>query len=820
VRIKPPEGKAYLRIRLFDEERGIIFGPEPEKRESDPELTAELYAYTADALQGRIPPNAPALVQPADAARAPGAEAAAAAEGAALAVAPPSWRSLGPTVMHNGQTYGSARVDVAGRVAAIAVDPRNRDHILVGSAGGGVWESRDRGAHWSPRTDTLPTLTVGALAFHPTTAGTVYCGTGEGNFSAGLGAGLLRSTDGGTTWTVLASNPFVGVGFYDLVVDPGAATRLVAATTNGLYVSNDSGSTWVRRRTPRTWGLAVPPAGGAGAEWLAACADGLFRSTDGGTSWTAVSLTGAPASWNRLDVAIVRSNPSVAYAFGASGSAASLYRRAGGTWQAVAPPAGLSTNQAWYDWYVEASPDRDSEVYLGAIDVYRGNLSGGSWTWTDISSKSSGDSIHPDQHALTFDPVDPGMIYAGSDGGLYRSPNRGTNWTALNDGLVITEIEYVAQDYGSARWLFGGTQDNGSIRYTGAAAWEHAADGDGGDCGVDRSDPNNVFHTFFGMGMEKSTTGGGFGSFTGIGPRVPSGYSALFYPPVECNNKTIAQAGQSVFIARDGGTTWKEIALPSGAVASALVLPTADQVLVGTTDGRLFRSTWGGSAWSAVTELTRPRALAWISDIWADPGNLNRIWVTSTSIGGGRVFRSDDGGSHWTDFSSGLPNLPINAIEVDPANGNRVWVAADLGVYQSTNGGTSWSNFSNGLANVLVADLLFHPNARLLRAGTRNRGVWEIAVDGALAAPICGVQFTGTVDANASKRWFTFNWPATWHVIWTVMPTTVKSGAAEVTWSVAVERASAEFVTYWITITNLINIPVNVEGRFAILSRS
>jgi hypothetical protein len=802
-RLKPPEGKVIYRLLAFGAERGIEAEVDPLTEVAPPVHEAATYASTAVALE-----SAPA----APLATAPGVAPAAAA-------ITPSWRSVGPTVMHNGQTYGSGRVDVAGRVGAIAVDPTNRNHVLVGSAGGGVWETLNGGTSWAPRTDTMPTLTVGALAFDPSAPSTVYCGTGEGNFYAALGAGLLRSTNGGTTWSLLTSNPFVGVGFYDLIVDPGDHTRLVAGTTAGLYVSTTSGTSWTQARAVRTWGLAVHPNGGAGAEWLAASSDGLHRSVNGGQSWTAVTLPGAPGNWSRLDVAICRSNPAVAYAFGASGTSAYLYRRAsGGGWQSVSPPPGLSTSQAWYDWYVEAARDRDSQVYLGAIDLYRGDLAaGGSWTWTNLSSKASGDSIHPDQHALTVDPGDPNTVYAGSDGGLYRSSNRGVNWTALNNGLAITEIEYLAQDYGSSRWLFGGTQDNGSVRYTGAAAWDHAADGDGGFCAVPRSNPNTVFHTFFGMGMERSTSKGDFGSWAWLGPSVPNGYQALFYPPVGCFETTIAQAGQSVYISRNGGANWAEVTLPAGVLASALHLPSANRVLAGATNGRLFRIDWNGTAWGSPVELTRPRNSAYISDILVDPGSASRIWVTSSTIGGGRVFRSDNGGSTWTDFTTGLPSLPVNAIEVDPGNTNRVWVAADLGVYQSLDGGAHWAPFNQGLPNALVADLVFHPNARLLRAGTRNRGVWEVAVDGWQPAPVCGTQFTGTVPANGQQRWFTFNWPATWHVVWTVMPTTVRPGGPAVSWTVSVERAGAEFVTYWIAVTNLTPVPIAIEGRYAIL---
>lgn len=195
------------------------------------------------------------------------------------------------------------------------------------------------------------------------------------------------------------------------------------------------------------------------------------------------------------------------------------------------------------------------------------------------------------------------------------------------------------------------------------------------------------------------------------------------------------------------------------------------------------------------------------------------MWATSSTVGGGRAFRSDDGGGSWTDRTGGLPNLPVNAIEVDAANRNRVWVAADLGVYQSTDGGATWADFSASLPNAYVGDLVFHPHARVLRAGTRNRGVWEIPVDGWMTQPICGVQWIGSLAANESRRWFTFGWPATWHVVWTVMPTTPRIGAPQVGWTVEVERGDSERATYWITVRNLTPVPLQFEGRFAILSR-
>jgi hypothetical protein len=249
-----------------------------------------------------------------------------------------------------------------------------------------------------------------------------------------------------------------------------------------------------------------------------------------------------------------------------------------------------------------------------------------------------------------------------------------------------------------------------------------------------------------------------------------------------------------------------------------MYLPSPDQIYVGTTNGRIFRISWSGTAWAAPAELTSPRA-AYISDLFVDRGNTNRMWATYSQIGAGRVFRSDNAGSSWTDLSAGLPTLPVNAIEVHAGNANRVWLALDKGVYESLDRGTTWANMSTGLPNCIIADLRYHPNSHLLWAGTRNRGVWQREIDH-IENPICGVQWTGTLAANQTQRWFTFNWPATWHMLWTVMPTTVRPGAPELWWDVQVERADAEHVTYWITVRNLTAAPVTFEGRYAILSYS
>ncbi len=81
-----------------------------------------------------------------------------------------------------------------------------------------------------------------------------------------------------------------------------------------------------------------------------------------------------------------------------------------------------------------------------------------------------------------------------------------------------------------------------------------------------------------------------------------------------------------------------------------------------------------------------------------------------------------------------------------------------------------------------------------------------------------GVQWIGTIPAGATKRWFTWGWPASKHVVWYLMPTSAHAGAPQLGWDVAVERANNAQCTYWITVKNLTGNAITFEGRFAVLS--
>jgi photosystem II stability/assembly factor-like uncharacterized protein len=664
----------------------------------------------------------------------------------------------------------------------IAVDPGNANHILIGSGGGGVWETRDAGKTWRPRTDDQPSMSTGAIAFDPTNPQIVYVGTGEGDSISALGVGILKSTDGGTTWNLHAREPFEGIGFYDLLVDPLNGNHILAATTGGLFESKNGGSTWTRRRAKVTWDLSMHPANptnpSSTQEIFAACKDGLFRSTNGGSSWSSVSLPGASAQRDRIEVCHAPSDGNVVYVWAAGSPEVkdlveslpgepvfmpkpSLWRRNvfGESFTPATPPPDVQTGQAWYDWFAGVAPNNPDVLYLGAINVHKGVRSTtGTWAWTNIGAKVSGDSVHPDQHAITFSPTDPNTVYVGNDGGIYRSPDAGVSWESLNKGLNITEFEFLAQHPQFENWLLGGTQDNGTIRYEGKEVWYNVEDGDGGDCGTNATSPYTCYHTFYGMGMERSTKGGGWGTWRSVGPEVPAEDDipdgSLFYPPVEVCGRVVAQAGRTVYISPDGGDNWDSVALPNAAgVASAMVIPNPARIYVGTEKGRIYQLDFVGGAWSNPVSLGRPSS-GFVSDVLVHQANPNRLWVTYSSIGsgvGGAVFRSDDGGDNWQDVSEGLPDIALNSVEIDPLNPDTVYVAADVGVYRSVNAGSVWTSFNNKLPNVLVKDLAFHPKSRLLRAATQSRGVWEIAIDQAMMPSVELYLRDSTVDSGRNS---------------------------------------------------------------------
>ena len=162
------------------------------------------------------------------------------------------WVQLGPTIAPNGRTFReiatsqiTAGVNVTGRITGIVVDPTTPSTIYVAAARGGVWKTIDGGVTWSPKSDNEVSLALGALAMAPSDHNRLYAGTGEGNifyYAQNLpldalnedyhGVGILRSSDGGDTWTHVGCADLTGAAFYRIAVHPTNPDVLFAATSH------------------------------------------------------------------------------------------------------------------------------------------------------------------------------------------------------------------------------------------------------------------------------------------------------------------------------------------------------------------------------------------------------------------------------------------------------------------------------------------------------------------------------------------------------------------------------------------------------------
>ena len=724
-----PSGKALGRIQYFESQRGL---PRTEY--------ANGRVASASAGNSKISKSAPSR-RPA-----PGVSNYAKANKAKSSLIPkfaasvhlPVWRPLGPNSIPKGQTYGTganSQPPVSGRCVGIMISASNPQHLVLCSAGGGLWGSMDQGSSWQPLTDQQPTLSMGAIAVAPGSPNIVYAGTGEGDTDSQLGVGLLRSVDGGQTWEFVASSDLTGVGVYDIAVDPADPMHLLVGTTVKLLESKNGGTSWRLVQPVTTWDLSINPTNSQ--EIFAATSSGLIRSANGGATWGLVSLPGVTAStqFERMEVCHAPSNPAIVYTAAVFGGKAAVWRRTstGGAFTVEQAPAMKPKEdiaQAWYDFCFAVSPANPDFVYWGAVHLYKGTRSASGFTWQNISSRTNGDSIHPDQHHVAFDPSDPNVLYACNDGGVFRSPNGGTNWKSLNPGLSITEFEFIVQLESQDEWLIGGTQDNGTLGNAGSSTWNQIALGDGGDCGSDDAQ-KLCYHSYYGMWIERAPAlGANAFQWVEVSPPFPDDYDALFYPPMDVSGSIVAKAGVTLFVSEDQGANWEEFDF-GGATkkASAVVIFSADTIFVGTEGGNIVRIKRSASGWTNATKtsLTSPKP-GYISDIVVPGLPTKVIWASSSSFGGGHIFRSTNGGSTWSNRSGNLPDIPINAIVVDPLNHSHIFAATDNGVYRSLNSGTKWADYSNGLPNAVVGDMILHERRRLLRIGTRNRGAWELQI--------------------------------------------------------------------------------------------
>lgn len=669
------------------------------------------------------------------------------------------WKPLGP---FNFTGTG------VGRINAIAIHPTNTNIIFIGAAGGGIWKTTDGGNTWKESvTPDVYSISINDIDISKTNPNVILAATGDGNgigSASGINSyssGLLKSTDGGDTWTELTIDainnnidPSNGVLIYSCIINYKDASKFVVATNQGVFHSNNSGLNWTKSASGLCRDLVMHP---TNPDILY----GAFQTS--GTEYTIRRYVSGNWITNgeykisqcrRVELALNPAFPNVCYGLSSdlSGGFRNVFKteNSGQSWSEVTsnvgnpnylyytfnglnngqiPPGG----QGWYDLSIAVSPKSKSTVIIGGVNNWKTTDGGNSYKIVSFQQAFGGvDEVHSDQHILVYDSK--GTLYSGNDGGIYKSTNEGTTWTNISAGLNITQYYKFGQANDNKEIILAGAQDNGTILKLNSNTWQTVLGGDGFDCDID---PNNS-KVFYGSnyngapGVFYRSTNGGQSWVNGpiLYPFAQGiGEQASWVTPltIDENNSDVYIGYQNVYRSKNQGTFQKitDFNFGQGVTINEIVLaPSNSNYIFVVILDRVLRSTNGGKDWEVL--FINP-AQTQVRNLTVNPTNPNEVWVV---VGGysakNKVYRLDN--TTPTNISGNLPNFPVNCITYQKGTNNRIYIGTDIGVFTKDNN-SEWKYLEEGMPQVIVTELKIHYPSGMLRAATYGRGMWEIPVN-------------------------------------------------------------------------------------------
>jgi hypothetical protein len=681
---------------------------------------------------------------------------------------------------------------IGGRIICIAIDPNNSSNLWAGSASGGIWKSVNAGTSWTSVNTVTQVLGVSSILVDPSNSNVIYAGTGEvyrvdtSNIGFSVwktrgtyGIGIIKSTDGGTNWSQVmtkTSNQLFGIQMLEF--DPTNSNTIYACATDGLYRSTNNGTSWSQILSKiYVTDVAINPANTnqivVGVGNMVNSDKGIYRTTNGSNpspAWAKIS-SGLPASFTgyiRMDnVGSTRLYASIAGAAG--GNELYLSTDFGANWFAKNSSAHCDF-QYWYSHDLAINPSNTNDILMGGVDFFRYTSTNGT-TGGSIATISSGSSpIHSDHHDVEYDPNNNNIIYVACDGGIYKSTNGGGSWSSSNSGLRCTQfyasfgVHPTNEDI-----MIGGLQDNGVVRYNGTS-WSTAFGGDGGPCAI-APNGTTVLASNDARSVRRSTTGttGGFGSVLSSWAFTGDDRTAFMAPLAisKSDGNYMYVASDNIHRSTTGGASgsWSNSAMSSTnyieqqrktAIAIAVSPTNRDKIYVSTSP--IAQNTNNDYLWvngqpnifKTTTPATTPYSSIkgtlpdrFVMDFAISSNNDDSVYVVLGGFGTSHIYLTPDGGATWISRGAGLPDVPFNAIVIDPVNEGTIYAGCDFGVYVSPDRGQTWIDYNTGFWDAtLVMDLQIDANDKLI-AATHGKGVFrgDLYVD--IPVPVTLIDFNG-----------------------------------------------------------------------------
>lgn len=691
------------------------------------------------------------------------------------------WDERGPIYDSTGPSNGNTRggnLYTSGRMAAILVDTLNDpsgNTVIVGGISGGVWRCTNflsTVPDWRHVFDYFDNMAISSICQDRSNPSILYFSTGEAtsNADAHFGQGVWKSTDKGQTWNFLPST-ITFIRNFKIICDAGGKVYIACRTTaapalqtNGLMRSSDGGTTWVNI-TPTIVGTATA---------TATCTDLEYSSTGklhasfgygtGGTQVRAFVTSDpanvTPATWIQGTGIRVAGSPTAVrlelaclgdILYGVTCNTAynsdSCYKSIDGgiTWikqNTTVMPTGILSGQGWYNETLAINPDNSNELLCGGLDAYRSTNGGVTWPTRVTFWVTSVPYVHADHHYMSWwKKGNEGRVVIGCDGGIFYSNDGGLSWLDKNRNLGLKQF-YAAAIHPAAGspYLLAGAQDNGchQLKNPGLSYSMEVTGGDGMYVYINQLDPNIQFGSYVYNQYRRTVNGGQ--TWSSVNLNTGTGLFANPYDYDDAQNIMYACFSANNILRwpnANTATTSNTLAVPllAGGQAGALkVSPyTTNRVYLGGTSGKIVRvdNANGAATFTDITGAGMPAGNIHCVNVGSSD---NFLVATMTNFGINNVWYSSDGGTTWTAIDGNLPDMPVWWALFDPNDNNRLVIATETGVWTTdlVNGAATVWDVNPGLPTTRVSMLRMRSSDRTVVAATYGRGLFTAVFPGAV----------------------------------------------------------------------------------------